>query len=337
MKSRKITLNAEARDHVFSAGGESVLHVVLEGYEKDKNIIELSRKSLALKRFFVQAVNAGYFLCRHKGSVSSFINLKALRRLHSLSRDKSVERHKDVYFSAQLPKIDVAPSRMLVVFSSVADVMYSPDLMRRNFFKNFGSIDKYVPADTLILRISDVGSGVGSFYFNNQHSSIVESSVQEVVELVINRYRLKKEDIVFYGASKGGTGALYHGLIGGYCVVAVDPIVSDEYYVKKYNDSHFTEGTFPAGKAEKFTKAMSAPIVSSINIIYSERSPQYSYINSIIRENDREGKISFFNSTCPLIKDHPDVGPNTITMLTTLINGIFYGVTRQGRSDLTFI
>ena len=41
-------------------------------------------------------------------------------------------------------------------------------------------------------------------------------------------------------------------IIGGYNTVAVDPIVSDRYYIDKFNDLHFVQGGFSVDKDKKF-------------------------------------------------------------------------------------
>ena len=146
-----------------------------------------------------------------------------------------------------------------------------------------------------------------------------------MLEHVIKVTGILKENVVLYGASKGATASLYHGIKGSYNAVVVDPIVSDEYHEKKYNDSHFTQGTFPFTKQEKFSQLFKeCEVNSDINIIYSENSPVYDAINKNVKENDVLQKINYINVVHPKIKDHPDVGVNTIDILTLIINNLFY-------------
>ncbi|MCW7538932.1 XcbB/CpsF family capsular polysaccharide biosynthesis protein [Aquabacterium sp. A7-Y] len=314
----------------------SVVHVAHETLEPGKSLIDIARKNGSAKKCVVALANEGYHLCRAKNGVSSFANLAAIKRIWRISGNKKMELHGDTFFTVEGPAAKVGPLRMLVVFSSVADVPYTAKLFQRNFFQNFGSITKYIPANTVVLRISDIGSVVGSFYMNNCFSSSVEAGVQNTIRLVAERYKIAKEDIVLYGASKGGTAALYHGAQAGYKVVAVDPIVSDEHYEQRYNDSHFTRGTFPKTKQEKFAALFETVRPRNAVVICSERSPQHQYIDRIVRANCGTG-VSFFRTLHPSIKDHPDVGPNTINALTMFINGFYYGLLNTEGVSVTSI
>jgi hypothetical protein len=289
------------------------------------NVFALARKNMYVKKLVVELVNEGYFLVEHKNGFSTFEKfISADKFKHNLTNDNLKIFH-DLFYTLQTPQIQSKNPKLLVVFSSVADFSLNASISRRNFFTNFKSIGKYIAPDTYILRISDIGGVVGSFYLNNNFNKEVETSVQLLLEHIINELDIIKENVLFYGASKGATASLYHGIIGGYNVVAVDPIVSDVYHEKTYNDPHFTQGTFPVTKQEKFIKILKEyEINSDINIIYSENSPIYNDINKVIKDNDVFEKINYINVVHPKIKDHPDVGPNTIDILTLIINNIFY-------------
>ena len=165
---------------------------------------------------------------------------------------------------------------------------------------------------------------MGSFYLNSNFDSKFESRIQLLIENISNEYSIKKNNIILFGSSKGGTGALYHGVIGGYNTVAVDPIVSDRYYIDKFNDLHFVQGGFPVDKDKKFFDLFKERYdLMNINVITSQKSQQFEYINKIITKKSNINLFVFNNSN---IKTHPDVGPQTLIFSTTLINSIYYNI-----------
>ncbi|NQD74512.1 XcbB/CpsF family capsular polysaccharide biosynthesis protein [Pseudomonas sp. CrR7] len=166
---------------------------------------------------------------------------------------------------------------------------------------------------------------------NNNSDKEFADRVTALINEVSSGLGVKADRVTVYGASKGGTGALYHGVTGGFNAVVVDPIVSDEYYEKVYADSHFTIGTFPESKQQVFARVLNTgrQLKQKISIIYSSRSPQYEYITKIVKSSELGRQFSYFNSTNTLINDHPDVGAQTVNVAVMLINMSLY----QLRSD----
>ena len=296
-----------------------------ETEQQNYNLFAIARAHKTVKHLVIDLANNGYYLVAHKNGVSIFEKFITAKKFKHNLINKNIQVFNDLYYTLEAPKIKTKKSRLLVVFSSVADFSLNASISRRNFFTNFGGIGKYIPQNTYILRISDIGGIVGSFYMNNNFSNNIESDIQRLLKSILLQNYIEKNDVVLYGASKGGTAALYHGILGDYKAISVDPIVSNEYHEKKYNDPHFTIGTFPDTKQEKFKHLMKhSTIASNINILYSERSPIYNDIIEIIKNNDVEEKINYIHSNHPKIKDHPDVGQNTINILTMIINNLYY-------------
>jgi len=343
MKEVRITLNLEDIQKPLSVSKPSYRLYIdksklgsNEHERKNYNLFAIARNNSYVKKFVTNLANDGYFLVKHDNGISVFEKyISAKKFAHNFITNTTIKVHNDLFYTLDDPKITTINPRLLVVFSSVADFSLNASISRRNFFTNFKSIGKYIPSNTYILRISDIGGIVGSFYLNNNFNTKVERNIQDLILFIMKKHSIIKNDVVFYGASKGGTGALYHGIFGGYKSVAVDPIVSDKYHEENYNDPHFTNGTFPANKQEKFSSLIkSSKIPRNTNIIYSKNSPLYSYINSIVRNNDIKQKINYINSTHPKIKDHPDVGPNTIHILTLIINTLFYELGSISTKDI---
>lgn len=318
----------ERPDYIVNqARGKSFVHIGHTDQPANKNIIELARKDANIKGLVVSLANAGFTHYKCENQVSSFVFHSRIPTLWKPVIDGDLLQHDGVIYSLSLPSGDFKPERLLVVFSSIAEKLYESSI-HRLFFQNFKTINKYLPPNTAVLRIADLGSVVGAFYLPTNFDPSNADRIQALIRKVRTDLGIKMSSIVLYGVSKGGTGALYHSLIGNYNSVSVDPITSDEHYIRKFKDSHFTIGTFPADKSEVFENLMSSCNVptSSISVITSPHSPQYAYIDQIIRSSPIGHALNFFESENPRISDHPDVGPNTIHALTMLVNMAFYGL-----------
>lgn len=282
------------------------------------NLYGLARSNALAKRVVVNLSNHGFYMISHKNGVSRFCNAKNKKQMDL--EMPGLEFFDGLYYSVQAPEGGVA--RLLFVFSSVADFPYNASIKRRCFFGNFQGISKYVPYDVGVVRISDIGGVVGSFYMDNNYDLQREARIQNLIAYLLKKYAVSIDDAVFYGTSKGGTGALLHGVLSGVNFVAVDPIVSDEHHENSHNDSHFTQGTFPVRKKDRFSFLFKTARNARGYVVTSSQSPCYPYIEN----SGLPFGVSLLNVWHRGIKDHPDVGPSTINLVVSLLNSIFYGV-----------
>lgn len=289
------------------------------GKDQADSIILQARKNPTTKQKLVIMANAGFHLYVQRGGQSSLVRHRRISTLWQSVVNGDIKCDKNNVFYTIDPALGPGEPRLLVVFSSIAAKMYTPSLMR-HFEQNFSTIRKYVPANTHILRIADMGGVVGSFYLNsnalpNNEENIYKRIANTAAELGVNN-----DAIVLYGTSKGGTAASFYAMRHGWRCVAVDPILSDAHYVKNHNDSHFTVGTFPATKQERFADLVQSPHAESkLSVVCSSRSPQYPYIADTLINQFRE-RFLFLNSENPEIRTHPDVGPKTISHALSQIN-----------------
>lgn len=295
----------------------------------EENLIQLSRRRLSVKPHLVHLANRGFMAYALRNMVTSFVRHDQIKRLWFPVRDGVYEvDENDVVYQYSPPVIHTRSPKLLVVFSSMAADIYSASL-KRHFEQNFATIQKHIPKDAAVLRIADLGGVVGAYYMNTLFRPNNEVNISSLIRRVLLRNGIERSDVVLYGTSKGGTAALFYGLGEHYKAVSVDPILADEVYLKIFNDSHFTDGVFPEDKREKFTRLISsldATAVRNIAIVYSQRSPQFPHISSIV--NEPLGRyVALFNSLHPGIKSHPDVAPSTINIVVMLINMMFYGLT----------
>jgi len=291
-----------------------------------ENLLHIARKNDPLRQVVARLSNHGFHLYALRDGVSSYVRHGRIPTLWN----KVVNKTYDIDANGLVYSVTPAPlksgeRKLLVVFSSIAASMYNASL-NRYFEQNFKSINKYVPEDTAVLRIADIGGVLGAFYLNTNYLPSNEQNIQELIRWVLERHGIDRTRTTFYGVSKGGTGALYHAILGGYNATVVDPIVSDDHYVDRYNDLHFTRWVHAQKKQDRFRElALSRDREQSrLAVVYSHRSPQYPYINEIVGGGFGD-IVSFFDSDNPRIKKHPDVGPATINSTVMLINMMLYG------------
>ena len=291
------------------------------------NLLGLARSYPHVRELVSHLANNGFYLVAHKDGVSRFEHLSDPARFLQFFDDSSVQLRKELFYTLEKPSLTTDTPRLLVVFSSIADFPLNASISRRMFFRNFPTIGKYIPSDTHILRIADVGSVLGSFYLNNNHDPGFADKIQDLIRFVVESLGIDKSNVVLYGASKGATATLYHGIVGGYSGIAVDPIVSDEYYLKKMNDAHFVEGKFPTYKEAVFSELLQAhPITRPIHVVTSPSSEQYQHIDTLLKERLPAENLMLYEFCNPRITTHTEVGPNTINFVTAMLNNLFYGI-----------
>ncbi|MDJ0356571.1 XcbB/CpsF family capsular polysaccharide biosynthesis protein [Paenarthrobacter sp. PH39-S1] len=301
--------------------------------KSDESLLDIARRDLEVKQVVSRLAMNGFYVYRITESSSRLVRDDVIAALwHRVKEGEFTVNDDNVVFSYTAPALLSSSPRLLVIFSSMSAPIYKPNLMRY-FEQNFRTAQKYMPQDTAILRIADIGGVVGAFYLDTARDPGNTKRIQRLITETALNNEIALSDVLLYGASKGGTGALYHGLTGGFKTVAVDPIVSDEYYLHRYNDSHFTaDGVFNEPKDAVFKRLVNRNIESdsrltgeptTASVIYSERSPQYSAIETILA-SQLSGRLAFFNCINPKIQDHPDVSPNSLNTATMLMNMMFY-------------
>ncbi len=299
------------------------------------SLITISRRDPDAKRLISHFAMNGFYLYRVTDEASRFVRDHTIGALWHRVKDGDFSVNKDgIIYSFTPPAVKSEFMRILVIFSSMSTKIYTPSMMRY-FEQNFLSAQKHVPPNTAILRIADIGGIVGAFYLNTIRNADNTARIQRLICETAIENNVSLNNVVLYGASKGGTGALYHGLTGGFKCIAVDPVISDDYYVSTYQDSHFTtDGVFLEPKQDVFARvvatAMEAHSGTSADstttaVIYSERSPQYSAIQEIAAEKLKH-RAAFFNCINPEIMDHPDVSPKSLNTAAMLMNMFFYDI-----------
>lgn len=285
------------------------------------NLISISRSKPEYRETLRHLTDQGYHLYKRDGATSSFVSFPRIKGLWTevdsgkILFDENEIAH--TFLNAQVRQ----KANLLVVFSSIATHAHQSSL-KRHFEHNYSNIEKYVPSNTHILRIADLGGVNGGWYTDTNFLERNFVNIQSLIKRTCSALDIASENAVLLGVSKGATAALLHGMLLNSHVVSVDPIVSDHLYSDVHDDLHFTVGNFPYTKDEIFASFSSSQLPlrpGRISIVYSDRSPQYRYINHALVPWTKEA-ISYVNVSNPEIKDHPDVGPKSISTTIMLVN-----------------
>lgn len=207
-----------------------------------------------VKRLLVALTNRGYVLYYNIENESRFIRADRIRHhWEAVKSGKYEYSDSGVVHSLEMPSSGRA-ERLIVVMSPLS----SSPCFSRYFRPSFGTLMKYIAPNTAILRLADLGGVKGAFYMNTIALPQNSMNVHGLIRRHAEQLGVKDKSIILYGASKGGTVALFHGLSGGWKFVAVDPIVSDHWYEVHKRDYHFTAGgVFPSSKQAVFSELMS--------------------------------------------------------------------------------
>lgn len=289
------------------------------------DLMKLALDDSAAKRILVALANLGYVLYFNVDNESRFIRLDRVRHhWRAVKQGKYECSQSGIVHRLEKPDSGRA-ERLLVVMSPIG----STPRFSRFFRTSFGTLMKYIAPNTAILRIADVGGVKGAFYMDTTALPQNSANVHALIRGVAHRLSVSDDRIVLYGASKGGSGALFHGLSAGWKFVSVDPIVSDEWYELHKRDYHFTSGgIFPSPKQDVFGELVSEvsrnrrTSTSSV-IVTSSRSPQYRYISETLVPMGRE--LTILNSRNTDINSHPDVAPKTIYSQVMALNALLIG------------
>nr|WP_241093445.1 XcbB/CpsF family capsular polysaccharide biosynthesis protein [Xanthomonas sp.] len=297
----------------------------------EDNCIRLSRRDPQLKESLVSLVDQGFLVYKYANdgaAVTSFVHASIAPSFWAEKTDFGLREYNGVCYKLEQQQ-DVVARRLLVVFSCISkvDQMYEAGFSARYFARNLNQAAKYTPFDTAVLRIADLGGVVGAFYTNTNAQPDNEERVAALIAKVALDLAIAPQHIVLYGASKGASGALLHSLRSGMKLVCVEPILSDDYYLHRYRDSHFTQGLFPRSKQALFAHHLAAEGAPAERVvIYSDKSPQFPYIRDIAMQSSRGKDIAFIDVQSPAIKDHPDVAPWSMGLQVALLNLMLCGI-----------
>lgn len=292
------------------------------------NLLRMARTRPLARRCLVELTRRGYYAYLVKDGATRFVRSDRVGGVWAkITEDEYRINEEEVVFRVEPPLEEKPPKRLVVVFSAVHEFPNRASL-QRYFSQDFPSIRKYLPHGTAVLRIADLGGVVGAFYLNTAHRPHNADAIRRLIESTRGELGIDHDRVVLFGVSKGGTGALYHGLTGGYRFASVDPILSDEHYETHYDDSHYTKGgIFTEPKEATFTRLLGtcAAADGKCALICSENSPQFETISRLLFPRFA-GTMSIFNARDESITEHKEVGPRTINLSVMLLSMQLHGL-----------
>lgn len=318
----------------FRDSGTPLAYIEVEHAEfgdLSKNLMQVARASSDLRRQVFALAENGFVAYAHNFGLTKFAHLSLIPRLWEPVRTgKYSYDPAGLVYSVEVTD-GVPVEALLVVFSSMS-MPFDKASLTRYFEHNFSSVKKHLPDGVAVLRIADLDGVVGGFYLPTVNYPNRSSDVDALIRKVASRLGVDFARVVVYGASKGGTAALYYGLRYGYRFVAVDPVVDDESYEDRYDDTHWTRGNvFLARKRDIFRDlAVSSGAVKydcGGAVVTGRGSPLYRGVENLVNLHEENGgKLFFLVSKDPRITDHPHVSIRTLRTVTGLLNVAVQGI-----------
>lgn len=304
------------------------------------NAIRICSNNARLRPIVEWFAQRGWYVYKSTPSSSTFVRYDVIPSLwHQITSGLYSVNADGLIYTIDTSNVASEPRSLVVVFSSMS-LPFDDAGLSRYFQQNFASIGKHLGSNVVVLRIADLDGVVGGFYSPTRFDSERHLKVQSLIRSCAVKYGIEDDRVVLYGASKGGTGALLHGLLSDrrWGCVSVDPVVDDAYYETRYSDSHWTGGdVFVSRKVDLFDSAVRGCSEldrgARICVVSSPRSPLFPGINALVEKMGGLGVV-FCKSQSPNIEDHPDVSVQTLRQVSGVLNVMVSGVELKGGSYL---
>ena len=162
-----------------------------------------------------------------------------------------LENYHEVYYQL-IPPLDATAylsPKLLVYFTGFTAA--NTGIARENYLTDgFARLPESLAKNTYLLKIADSNLLNGSYWLNTANFPDFEPRIQELIAKIAEENGVPKANIVLFGNSKGGFGALYHGLLGNYPIVSMDPVVDRTPFCQK-RDYHLMFDFIPVSFVEK--------------------------------------------------------------------------------------
>lgn len=292
------------------------------------SMLKLARKGGDIYDKYIELTRNDYVMISHGRGYSVFIR-RTDYHPERITGYKDVKRYQDLMYTFTSPppkrkSIDL-PKRLLVLFSHMngGNGYDSNNAMDRQFVQFFSDIQRSLVKNVYVLRLADTNLSHGSYFVNTPNFVNYEELIQELIKKVATYNNISSDDIVLYGGSKGGAGALVHASLGNYHAVAGDPIINaakynankDWHFVKNFREANLTDKII--NQAKNNTKKM---------YVFASDAHPFNYEHSINLSKQSDGLIKIVDlSQDSMIKTHPHITAQSVPEQITLINLLFDG------------
>jgi hypothetical protein len=249
----------------------------------DENLLAFSKKDKLAYYVYKELTRRDYILYFHEHGISKFYQRKYFKEIW---QRKDLVQYNDLFYTLESPNAfktnDFSEKKLLVIFSCCPPTVehYSHLFYKRVFFKYFEDIARSLVKNVYIMRIMDINGSHGSHYINTYHYPTMEFDIQGAIKQEIEKLNIHHKNVVLYGASKGGTGALLHSTALDLKSLAVDPILN----LGEYNrtDYHFLKDLRVVDVTQQINSQLSKCAEFKKYIICSPRCKfNYKYIMQI--------------------------------------------------------
>lgn len=292
--------------------------------DSDLNLIRMARKDKQAYHLYKELLKNDYVLYMHVDGVSKLYKRKYINELFVR---KDLIKFKDVYYTLDFPKDrkvnEDIPKKLLVIFTCMPSQKdYDSYLIpKRMFTKFFDGIERNLVKNVYTMRIMDLNVSHGSHYINTINYNTFEDEIQNAILNVKKELNIDDDNIIFYGVSKGGTGALYHGSSMDIKTLAVDPILNIGGSLED-NDRRFLKDLRTEDLVPNINNHLNLSNNQVKYLICSERVPLYFEQDQRIEQD----KIKLYNKIDDFITSHPEVSRNTVPEQIMILNILLGGL-----------
>jgi len=292
------------------------------------SMLKLARKGGDIYEKYIELTRNDYVMISHMRGYSVFIK-RTDYHPERIASYEHVRRYLDLMYTITSPppkrRSSTLPNRLLVLFSHMngGSGYDSNNAMDRQFVQFFTDVQRSLVKNVYVLRLADTNLSHGSYFVNTPNFPNYENLIQDLIKKVAKNNNISLDDVILYGGSKGGAGALVHASLGNYHAVAGDPIINaakynankDWHFVKNFREANLTDKII--NQAESNTKKM---------YVFASKAHPFNYEHSVHLSKQSNGLIEIIDlSKDSMIKTHPHITAQSVPEQITLINLLFDG------------
>lgn len=253
----------------------------------------------------------------------SFGKTKRLIHRSNFYRSNMKKLH-NIWYTEEINKKRLSgsnkPKRILFYFTPMSAPKWATDNFAEQALPDrFKSLSRSLVKDTLLIRIADVNLTRGSYFMSSVNYPEYEKNIVNFIYAKIKEYNVLKENVVFYGFSRGGLGSLYYGKLLDFQVVSIDPVVDASYFLNNKNDPHFLEGTRKISFVDELNSLDDSKQKYSKIVLSNSGTVNQIFENSVepLNEGSTLKKINLEDTN---IRWHGQLANQTVPESLTLIN-----------------
>lgn len=318
-------LNVERENNINLSEYLTKSDIEFIGIKGNSNEFFLSyARNNGLSSYVYELNNKGFLAVEHKMGVSVF------RRVNKYSyKDllpyfpESFQELENVIYTVEPPKALGSNKKNLLILFSYTNKS-NENMAERYYSHPFPFIANSIMPNTYIIRIADVSDAFGSHGLNTKFDENIENNIQRFIRSLMNIYNVNKENVVICGASSGGTGAIYHGLVGGYKTFAIDPFLGNHDYYNGKDPLYLHSLKIPILETfQNLPKVIGKNLENQVVISSAKISEFYPDIKKL---KESLPSITLCEFDFEKIQKHVDFSGNTVFLSNTIINNLLLDI-----------